>query len=245
MTTIDLAATRPGLVFGIQAPLWNEMITALRPHISHEETRPALQMVRVRFTDGQIAFDATDGYSALRATVMADDALIGQALPDLDVLVPGDTFTALKPAKDQRVDFTLVRPDMWAPDDNGEMTLVEAGVSEITDHTTTIRLEHPPFDARSFPDLDATLAGRRRPEGERGLRISPVQLAKLAKLPKAPFATVFLGWRQPIMFAGSGIAIAETSGMAHYQGAFMPIYTGDDVDAHEVVTDAMWDCWAA
>lgn len=239
MTTIDLTA------FGIQAPLWNEIITALRPHISHEETRPALQMVRVRFHDGQIAFDVTDGYSALRATVMADDALIGQALPDLDVLVPGDIFCALKPAKDQRVDFTLVRPDMWGPDDDGELALLEPGVSQITDHTTTIRLEHPGFAPAAFPDLDQTLAGRHRAEGERALRISPVQLAKLAKLPKAPFATVFLGWRKPIMFAGSGVAIAETSGMAHYQGAFMPVHVEDDLDPRELTDDAMWDRWAA
>lgn len=218
--------------FTLNAVIWKEVVAALKPHVGKDEFRPAITGVRVRYSGGQVTLEGTDSYSALRVQAMADDALLGGDTPPIDVVVPGAEFMSLKPSKkDVDVVFQIQRDDAI----NGETgELAEAGVSTITDGTTTVRLVHV-CHAAEYPDFDKiTRAAGRTGKGADLMRFNPVILGRLAKLPGV-VTWRSIGEGRPVFFSCDGEGRQDHS-PAEYQGVLMPV-AGEGEDA------PTWEDW--
>lgn len=200
--------------FRLRAPVYKEIIKALKPHVGSDGTRPVLAGVRVRYgrIAGQAVIEATNAVSLLRASSLVDIGT-GDAF---DVVVPGAEFMSLRPAKDADIDFTVRRSDFVDP--TGEVG--PFGYSEITDHTTTVRLEHVCLPAE-YSDFDRLIGV----EWRHGLTpehylMSTRVLDAVSKLP----GRVRLrptGGGKPILFWADGQGRDDYS-PPEYQGAAMP-----------------------
>lgn len=233
--------------FALKAAPFKEMMTALKPHAGADETRPVLTFVRVRFAarHGQVAFDATDSYSALRAKAMVDDALLSPSREDFDVLVPAAKLFSLRPQKDSTVIFDVARTDVWGdvPDEEGvlEHRVVEGGYSEITDGITTVRLDHfAGLNGGLFPELDEIIGESTELRMDVPVfRASPRVIGRMAKLPGVTQINPTRP-NAPIIFLSSGEGRDDYS-PPEYQGAVMPVRTDEDEEVRELT----WEAWAS
>lgn len=225
--------------FAIDALVYREIVGVMKPHISKDEHRPVLTGVRVRHNAGAVAFEATDSYTAIRAELMSDDALLGPGVGAFDVLVPGAEFTALKPEKGSLVHFTLHRADVM-DEVTGEVGM--PGESSITDGTTSIRLLHVDVAVATFPDLDdvarqALFVDPDNPVVWQGW--NPRVLARFAKMP-GKLSLSHRAHNRAAMFWAQGEG-RDTFGATRYQGLMMPVHDDED----EALEAPVWDRWGA
>lgn len=201
--------------FTLPAATYLEIASAVRPHVSRDETRPILTGVHVRFDGARVAFEATDSYSFVRSTASVQDDLGEQGEP-FSATFDGKWLFSLKPRRGDLVTVRMPEPH------RGEVSCppltVDLPVKEMESDFTFPALDELVQDEYRAPSTSDLTSD--------GIGLNPAFLGRLSRLPAgSPLRVRFLSPLRPIFVVSDGAARHEV--------LLMPIRLDGEQTKHE------------
>jgi hypothetical protein len=197
----------------IDSQAYREIAKAIKPHLDRSGLRPLLSHTRVRFDGAKAAFEATDAYSFIRATLPIGDRTDLTPEP-FDLFVPGEHLWSLRPKSQENVELTVI---------DGDTATVACGV-------VTVRLSILADGSQKFPDMDKIaaeyIAPNKRAAVDEGIWFNPALLARCSALPSHSqgIGLRFISPLRPVHVTANGVA--------RYDVLIMPIRATGKVATH-------------